>query len=695
MAKPTFDENGDTFNYFLLVTLLIVLIPSTYVTLKANTAQYFYIENNTLVVTLNRATCHCDACQRKASRIHATRKATGASTKKILGLVAGWVLLAFVAYQVHITPSPEVIRWNPFDVLGIKDSATPKEIKSAYRGLSRVWHPDKVSIEQREEAESKMTEINKAYETLTDDDTRENWEKYGHPDGSRDQMKMSIALPAWLIEAHNNFWVLAAYGLVCGLMLPYFIGKWWYRSGNYTKDKIRTATMGLFFKQLKETMSPKEIVEILSKAVEFKDELVTRSSDAAALKHLGALVGAALEQRNGEHFDYNQDSMPLHQLKVLTLLYAHTLNVPVEDKDLAQDQADITAKTLHLIHGMIQLTTARQWLSVSLTLMDMSQLLVQGLYFHDSPLQQLPFIDPVAAKAQKGNSQGAVKSITQFMELDRKDRQALLLPNTTTEQEDQIPAVAKQYPRFEAQKAFFKVAGDSIITPGSLCTFILKARAVAPGDTIEDDDEEDKKKKTTKKSAEDKAKEEVEALFEPLGDIDSEEDEVGNIKSRAKPKSKAPVVHSPNFPGDKSPYWWVVLGDPKNNRIVVQPTKIADVTTESRKVRVQFQAPPRPGSYTFNMYIKSDSLLGSDIVRELTLTVHDASDLPEEEDVDDDISEPDEDSIAGQMALLKEQGFAAAALGGGAAAGGKGAPAPAAGKGKGKAPQTDSDSDDD
>ncbi|KAG0228389.1 secretory subunit [Actinomortierella wolfii] len=656
MAKPTFDENGDTFNYFLLVTLLIVLVPSTFATLKANT-----------VVTLKR-TCHCDACHRKASRVHATRKAAGASTKKILGLVAGWILLAFVAYQVHITPSPEVTRWNPFEVLGIKESATPKEIKAAYRGLSRVWHPDKVGIDKREEAEARMTEINKAYETLTDEATRENWEKYGHPDGSRDQMKMSIALPAWLIEAHNNYWVLSAYGIVCGLMLPYFIGKWWYRSGNYTKDKIRTSSMALFFKQLKETSTPKDI---------FKDELVTRPSDAAALKQLGALVSEALEKRNGERFEYNLDNTPIHQLKALTLLYAHTLNVEIEDKDLAQDQADITAKTLHLIHGMIQITTARQWLSISLALMDMSQLLVQGLYFQDSPLQQLPFVDPVVAKNQKGKN--AVKTISQFMELDRADRMALLLPNTTAEQEDQIPGVAKQYPRFDAQKAFFKVAGDSIITPGSLCTFILKARTVAPGDSDEEVEDNDEVKKDG-----------VEALFEPT-EIDSEEDEDGNVQPRPAPQSKAPAVHSPKFPGDKKPYWWVVLGDPKNNRIVVQPTKIADITSESRKVRIQFQAPPRPGSYSFNMYIKSDSVLGSDIVRELTLHVHDASDLPEEEEIEDDISEPDEDSIAGQMALLKEQGFAAAALGGGSA---KNAPA-SAGKGKAKAPQTDSDSDDD
>ncbi|KAF9374905.1 secretory subunit [Podila verticillata] len=656
MAKYTFDEHGDTFNYFLLTTLAIILIPTTYLTVfktkAASGAKKVY--------------CPCEPCQRKVSRAVAPRKSSG---RKSIAILLGWVFFAFVAYQVYITPSPEVLKWNPFDVLGVADDATPKQIKSAYRGLSRVWHPDKVNSELREEADAKMAEINKAYETLTDDQTRENWEKYGHPDGSRNSMTMSIALPPWLVEAHNNFWVLSAYGIVCGLMLPYFIGKWWYRSGDYTKDKIRTKTMGTFFKQLKETTNPKEIVEILSLAEEFKEDIVTRSSDEAALETLGAAVNTALENRNGEKFEYTKKTTAPASLKALTLLYAHTLGVPVEDKDLAQDQVDIASKTLHLIHGMIQLTTARQWLSVSLSLMDMSQILVQGLYFHDSPLQQLPYIDVDAVKAQKGKTQ--VKTIGQFMELDREDRLALLKKNATADQIDQVATVAKQYPQLNVRKAFFKVAGDNIITPGSLCTFILKISAVAPGDQVEEEIKSDK-------SA-------VDALFE--GEVDSEEDEDGNVKPKKASKNEAPAVHSPYFPGDKKPFWWIVLGDHKNNRIVVAPTKVTDITSGKKTVRIQFQSPPRPGQYSFNLFIKSDSVVGSDIQQDLTLTVLDASQLPPEPEIDDEISEPDEDSIAGQMALLKEQGLAAAAIGGG----NKGAPA----KGKAKAQETDSDSDSD
>ncbi|KAF9924001.1 secretory subunit [Linnemannia zychae] len=664
MAKYTFDENGDTFNFFVLTTLAIILIPATYVTLFKKSAT----------AAAKKEACPCDACRKKASRAVAPRKSVGFG-KKLIGLLLGWTLFAFVAYQVYITPSPEVQKWNPFDILGIADNATPKQIKSAFRKLTLKWHPDKVKSELREESDAMMSEINKAYETLTDDVTRENWEKYGHPDGSRNSMTMSIALPTWLVEAHNNYWVLSAYGIVCGLMLPYFIGKWWYRSGNYTKDKIRTKTMGVFFKQLKETTNAKEIVEILSQAEEFKDDIISRPTDEVALEKLGTKVNAALENKNGEKFEYTKKTTSPASLKVLTLLYAHTLNVPVEDKDLAQDQVDIAAKTLHLIHGMIQITTARQWLSVSLALMDMSQILVQGLYFHDSPLQQLPFINVDAVNALKGKNQ--VKSISQYMEMDRDDRTALLQENVTPDQIDQVATVAKQYPELKVHKAFFRVAGDNIITPGSLCTFILKVSAISPGEEVEEEE-----KPTSTKSA-------VDVLFE--GCEDSEEDEDGNIKPKKQDKTLAPPVHAPYFPGEKKPFWWVVLGDHKNNRIVVTPTKIADVTSKPKTIRIQFQSPPRPGQYSFNLFIKSDSILGADIIQDMTLTVLDASQLPPEPEIDDEISEPDEDSIAGQMALLKEQGLAAAAIGGGQ----KNAVAQSKGKGKSKAPETDSDSDSD
>lgn len=50
---------------------------------------------------------------------------------------------------------------NPYEVLGVKQSASITEIKYQYKQLVRNWHPDKNSDP---EAESKFIEINKAYE---------------------------------------------------------------------------------------------------------------------------------------------------------------------------------------------------------------------------------------------------------------------------------------------------------------------------------------------------------------------------------------------------------------------------------------------------------------------------------------------------------------------------------------------------
>jgi len=41
---------------------------------------------------------------------------------------------------------------------------------------------------------------------LTDDESRENWEKYGNPDGPQ-AASFGIALPAWIVEKQNSVWV--------------------------------------------------------------------------------------------------------------------------------------------------------------------------------------------------------------------------------------------------------------------------------------------------------------------------------------------------------------------------------------------------------------------------------------------------------------------------------------------------------
>jgi len=64
---------------------------------------------------------------------------------------------------------------NHYDVLGVSKDASTDEIKRAYRALSLKWHPDRCPPDKKEEAQSKFQEIGAAYEILSDDARRQEY----------------------------------------------------------------------------------------------------------------------------------------------------------------------------------------------------------------------------------------------------------------------------------------------------------------------------------------------------------------------------------------------------------------------------------------------------------------------------------------------------------------------------------------
>jgi|SRR5581483_302509 DnaJ-class molecular chaperone len=71
---------------------------------------------------------------------------------------------------------------NYYDILGISKSATPDEIKKAYRKLALEWHPDKHTTD-KEVAEKKFKEINEAYQVLSNPQKRQVYDAGGNPNG--------------------------------------------------------------------------------------------------------------------------------------------------------------------------------------------------------------------------------------------------------------------------------------------------------------------------------------------------------------------------------------------------------------------------------------------------------------------------------------------------------------------------------
>jgi translocation protein SEC63 len=233
------------------------------------------------------------------------------------------------------------------------------------------------------------------------------------------------------------------------------------------------------------------------------------------------------------------------------------------------------------------------------------------------------------------------------MDLPEYQRRKLLTdqPGTLTPQQyNEAMAVARQLPFLRVEKAFFKCRGEKHIVTGSLVQFVVKARVIPPG-TVNIPP----------------------VKPEDLEDIDPDEDGSDSRKPASRGKARGvqkvdateidrdvvpPLAYAPYFARDHSPRWHLFLSETKQNRVAVPPSTFSTFdqpifdeqgkpTFNVQTFKLQFQAPPSEGSYTFRMNFICDSYIGADTKMEATLVIEDPS-KAEDIESEEEISEPDE-----------------------------------------------------
>ncbi|CAH8463255.1 unnamed protein product [Schistosoma turkestanicum] len=81
--------------------------------------------------------------------------------------------------QIRSISSFPLDKYNAYDVLGVKQSATSREIKFAYYNLSKCLHPDRLLHTNPEKLKNKEFHlITAAYELLRDQKTRSQYDQY-------------------------------------------------------------------------------------------------------------------------------------------------------------------------------------------------------------------------------------------------------------------------------------------------------------------------------------------------------------------------------------------------------------------------------------------------------------------------------------------------------------------------------------
>jgi pre-mRNA-splicing helicase BRR2 len=349
---------------------------------------------------------------------------------------------------------------------------------------------------------------------------------------------------------------------------------------------ISYITMQTFLLSLSVRTKLKGIMEIVTSATEFETIQIRRHEDGL-LRRIYDRVPVKMSEvvYESPHF------------KSFVLLQAHfsRMQLPI---DLAKDQEILLSKVLSLLSAMVDILSSDGHLN-AMSAMEMSQMIVQGMWDRDSPLKQIPHFSTEVVKVAnefgyvtsydlgiepRANFLCRIKDIFDFMEAMNPDENAdynKLVKRLGLSQKQLAEAATftnDKYPDLELEH---EVLDEDEIRAGEPAYLNIKIAR-----NLEEED----------------------------GEYDS-------------------TVHAPFYPSKKMENWWLVVGDEKTKSLLA----IKRVTIgRELNVRLEYTV-PSPGEHNLKLFLMSDSYVGVDQEREFSVTAAEGM------DVDDDEEDEDED----------------------------------------------------
>lgn len=313
---------------------------------------------------------------------------------------------------------------------------------------------------------------------------------------------------------------------------------------------IQFKTVELFALSVTAKTKIKGLLEIITAAYEFGN-LPIRSKEESLLRKMASHLPQSLPA------DSNFEDP---STKTLVLLQSHFSRFPLS-ANLTQDLKGILKDSIKLIQAIVDVISSQGWLRPAIAAMELSQMIVQGLWDKDSPLKQIPhFSDLLIDKCKKMDP--PLESVFDVLELEDDVRESLL-KDMSPQQVSDVALFCNAYPSVEV--SFEKNFADEI-TAGDSYSIVVRLEK----------------------------------------DIDDEDD-----------VSQSRVVSS-RYSESKLEGWWLVIGDSNSNSLMA----VKRLTLERKAgVKLEFIAPDDPGDYMLRLYLLSDSYLGCDQEYEINVSV--------------------------------------------------------------------------
>ncbi|KAG4387965.1 hypothetical protein GLYMA_09G075400v4 [Glycine max] len=425
------EENSALFPIFILTIMAIPIVPYTITKL----CRFASKKSKSIH-------CQCSECSR-SGKYHKSifKRISNVSTCSNLTLLLLWVVMIVLVYYIK-TMSREIEIFDPFNILGLEPGAAESEIKKKYRRLSIQYHPDK---NPDPEAHKYFVEyIAKAYQALTDPTARENYEKYGHPDG-RQGFQMGIALPQFLLNidgASGGILLLWIVG-VC-ILLPLVIAVVYLsRSSKYTGNYVMHQTLSTYYYLMKPSLAPSKVMDVFIKAAEYM-EIPVRRTDDEPLQKLFMLVRSEL---NLDLKNIKQEQAKFwkqHPALVKTELLVQaqlTREFAALSPSLQSDFRQILETAPRLLEELMKMAVIPRnaqghgWLRPAIGVVELSQCIVQAVPLSArkstggspegiAPFLQLPHISETIIKKV---ARKKVRTFQELHDMDSQERADLLI----------------------------------------------------------------------------------------------------------------------------------------------------------------------------------------------------------------------------------------------------------------------------
>lgn len=421
-----YDDNA--FQLFLVALLASFWIPTTLFRLVRLIRRATHTK--TALEEAKDAWCPCAACQQKKDTLEAKTRGPRAFSFGTLVYIVVTVVLLFMSvkvYRVNLTAEPP---FDPFSILAVHTSATPKEIKKAYRRLSVLHHPDKNRDDPN--AGDRFIKITKAYAALTDEATMENYVKYGNPDGYMGTT-LGLGLPEWVAESRNG--VLLAYFAFIVIFFPTVVGVWWRKRSLQLTSEIMTSTFMLYRETLQQTTKFRDLLAAFCGSYEFRG-LYNSDND----EDLGAIVDTL--KRSGKDMKRTRSVVEPEPFQVQNfhVMTAYLCRVPISKK-LDYIREEILRRCDALLTAMTDTVGAFQrpdcqaaWPKTFMhghtvylaTCLSVTQCVIQALDEKSSPFLQIPHFTEREVRYCAGSRAPTIRTIYDFMKLDMAGQRKIL-----------------------------------------------------------------------------------------------------------------------------------------------------------------------------------------------------------------------------------------------------------------------------